>query len=88
MRKFLARRYAIKRRFQIDRALQHITRRAVGDFHAVDEARLAGYALCSLSFLNAIKLSEPDIMTSRIQSQPNSLGIDNMENFQNLCQHP
>ena len=36
---------------------------------------------------NAIKLSESDIMTSRIQSQPNSLEIDNMENFQNLCQH-
>ena len=40
------------------------------------------------SAVNSIKLSESDIMTSRIQSQPISLGIDNMENFQNLCQHP
>ena len=39
------------------------------------------------ALVNAIKLSESDIMTSRFQSQPNSLGIDNMENFQNLCQH-
>ena len=38
--------------------------------------------------LNAIKLSEPDIMTSGIDSQPNSPEVNNMENFQNLCQHP
>ena len=30
---------------------------------------------------NAIKLSEPDIMTSRINSQPKSPRVNDMENF-------
>jgi hypothetical protein len=48
VREALASRYAIKRRLQIDRALQHIPCRTVRDFHAVDEACLASYPLCDI----------------------------------------
>ena len=44
--------------------------------------------ICSHPRPNAIKLSKPDIMATQIDSQPNTSGVNNMEIFQNPCQHP